>query len=39
MFADDTNLTAVCETIDKVEERASIDMMMFRNSYVQINSV
>jgi hypothetical protein len=27
MFADDTNLTAVCKTIDEVEERASIDMM------------
>ena len=27
MFADDTNLTSVGETIDEVEERASIDMM------------
>jgi retron-type reverse transcriptase len=27
MFADDTNLTAVGETIDEVEERVSIDMM------------
>jgi hypothetical protein len=27
MFAHDTNLTVVGETIDEVEERASIDMM------------